>query len=124
MKGFAPISLVAVAPLIITVTNDLPVKTVGELIAYAKKNPRKLSFGSSGVGAAAHLTSELMKQVTGIDMVHVPYAGIGRPRLGQHPGADRRADRRDGPGPCRQDPGTRDALQGACARCRGSADHR
>ena len=75
VKGFAPISLVAVAPLIITVTNDLPVKTVGELIAYAKKNPGKLSFGSSGVGAAAHLTSELMKQVTGIDMVHVPYKG-------------------------------------------------
>src|SRR5215207_2026691 len=64
VKGFAPISLIAVAPLIITVTNDLPVKTVGELIAYAKKNPRKLSFGSSGVGAAAQLTSELMKQVT------------------------------------------------------------
>ena len=75
VKDFAPISLVAVAPLIITVTNDLPVKTVGELIAYAKKNPGKLSFGSSGVGAAAHLTSELMKQVTGIDMVHVPYKG-------------------------------------------------
>ncbi len=75
VKGFAPISLVAVAPLIITVTNGLPVKTVGELIAYAKKNPGKLSFGSSGVGAAAHLTSELMKQVTGIDMVHVPYKG-------------------------------------------------
>jgi tripartite-type tricarboxylate transporter receptor subunit TctC len=75
VKGFAPISLIAVAPLIITVTNDLPVKTVGELIAYAKKNPGKLSFGSSGVGAAAHLTSELMKQVTGIDMVHVPYKG-------------------------------------------------
>ena len=77
VKGFAPISLVAVAPLIITVTNDLPVKTVGELIAYAKKNPGKLSFGSSGVDAAAHLTSELMKQVTGIDMVHVPYKGTG-----------------------------------------------
>jgi tripartite-type tricarboxylate transporter receptor subunit TctC len=75
VKGFAPISLVAVAPLIITVTNDLPVKTVGELIAYAKKNPGKLSFGSSGVGDAAHLTSELMKQVAGIDMVHVPYKG-------------------------------------------------
>ncbi|MET0195451.1 MAG: tripartite tricarboxylate transporter substrate binding protein [Hyphomicrobiaceae bacterium] len=75
VKSFTPISLVSVAPLIITVTNDLPVKTVGELIAYAKMNPGKLSFGSSGVGAAAHLTSELMKQVTGIDMVHVPYKG-------------------------------------------------
>jgi len=75
VKGFAPVSLVGVAPLIITVTNGLPVKNVGELIAYAKKNPGKISFGSSGVGAAAHLTSELMKQVAGIDMVHVPYKG-------------------------------------------------
>lgn len=75
VKSFTPISLVGVAPLIITVTNDLPVKTAGELIAYAKKNPGKLSFGSSGVGAAAHLTSELLKQVAGIDMVHVPYKG-------------------------------------------------
>lgn len=75
VKSFEPVSLVGVAPLIITVTNDLPVKNVAELIDYAKKNPGKISFGSSGVGAAAHLTSELMKQVTGIDMVHVPYKG-------------------------------------------------
>lgn len=75
VKGFAPVSLVGVAPLIICVTNGLPVKNVAELIAYAKANPGKLSFGSSGVGAAAHLTSELMKQVTGIQMEHVPYKG-------------------------------------------------
>ena len=75
VKSFSPVSLVGVAPLIICVTNDLPVKNVGELIAYAKANPSKLSFGSSGVGAAAHLTSELMKQVTGIKMEHVPYKG-------------------------------------------------
>lgn len=75
VKSFSPVSLVGVAPLIVCVTNDLPVKNVGELIAYAKANPGKLSFGSSGVGAAAHLTSELMKQVTGIKMEHVPYKG-------------------------------------------------
>ncbi len=75
VKSFSPVSLVGVAPLIICVTNDLPVKNVGELIAYAKANPGKMSFGSSGVGAAAHLTSELMKQVTGIKMEHVPYKG-------------------------------------------------
>ncbi len=74
-KGFTPISLVAVAPLIMTVTNALPVTNVKEFIAYAKANPGKISFGSSGVGAAAHLTSELIKQVAGIDMVHVPYKG-------------------------------------------------
>jgi tripartite-type tricarboxylate transporter receptor subunit TctC len=75
VKSFTPISLVAVAPLIMTVTNSLPVKNVAEFIAYAQQNPGKVSFGSSGVGAAAHLTSELIKQVAGIDMVHVPYKG-------------------------------------------------
>ena len=75
VTSFAPVALVGIAPLILTVTNSLPVKNVGELIAYAKANPGKISYGSSGVGAAAHLTSELMKQVAGIEMVHVPYRG-------------------------------------------------
>ena len=75
MKGFEPISLVAIAPIMVSVSNSLPVKTMAEFIAYAKQNPGKISFGSSGVGAAAHLTSELIKQVAGIDMVHVPYKG-------------------------------------------------
>ena len=75
VKGFAPISLVAVAPIMVSVANALPVSNMAEFITYAKKNPGKISFGSSGVGAAAHLTSELIKQVTGIDMVHVPYKG-------------------------------------------------
>jgi tripartite-type tricarboxylate transporter receptor subunit TctC len=75
VTSFAPVSLVGIAPMILCVTNDLPVKNVAELIAYAKKNPGKISFGSSGVGAAAHLTSELLKQVTGVEMVHVPYKG-------------------------------------------------
>jgi tripartite-type tricarboxylate transporter receptor subunit TctC len=74
-KSFEPVSLVGIAPLILTVTNSLPAKNVAELIDYAKKNPGKISFGSSGVGAAAHLTSELMKQVTGTQMEHVPYKG-------------------------------------------------
>lgn len=75
VKGFAPVSLVAVAPLIMTVSNSLPVKNVAEFIAYAKQNPGKIAFGSSGVGAAAHLTSELIKQTASVDMVHVPYKG-------------------------------------------------
>lgn len=75
VKSFSPVSLVGIAPLLITANNDLPVKDIKELIAYAKANPGKLSFGSSGVGAAAHLTQELLKQVSGIDMVHVPYKG-------------------------------------------------
>ena len=75
VKSFAPVSLVGIAPLVMTVNNQLPVKNVKELIDYAKANPGKLAFGSSGVGAAAHLTQELFKQVAGIDLVHVPYKG-------------------------------------------------
>jgi tripartite-type tricarboxylate transporter receptor subunit TctC len=75
VKSFTPISLVGIAPLILTATNSLPAKDMKELIAYAKANPGKLSFGSSGIGAAAHLTTELLKQTSGIDMVHVPYKG-------------------------------------------------
>jgi tripartite-type tricarboxylate transporter receptor subunit TctC len=74
-SSFAPVSLVGIAPMILTVTNNLPVKNVGELIAYAKANPGKISYGSSGVGAAAHLASERLKQVAGIQMEHVPYKG-------------------------------------------------
>lgn len=74
-KSLIPISLVAITPLVLTVNKDLPVNSMGELIAYAKANPGKLSFGSSGVGAAAHLTSELLKYTAGINMVHVPYKG-------------------------------------------------
>src|SRR3954468_15087303 len=65
LKGLVPVSLAAIAPLILTVNNNLPAKDVKELIAYAKANPGKLNFGSSGVGAAAHLTCELFKQTTG-----------------------------------------------------------
>jgi tripartite-type tricarboxylate transporter receptor subunit TctC len=75
VKSFAPMSLVAIAPLIMTANNSLPAKDVKELIAYAKANPGEISFGSSGVGAAAHLTTELFKQTAGVDMVHVPYKG-------------------------------------------------
>jgi tripartite-type tricarboxylate transporter receptor subunit TctC len=75
VKSFAPVSLVGIAPLIMTATNNLPAKDVKDLISYAKANPGKISFGSSGVGAAAHLTTEMFKQTTGVDMVHVPYKG-------------------------------------------------
>jgi tripartite-type tricarboxylate transporter receptor subunit TctC len=75
VKSFAPVTLVGVAPLILTVNNDFPARDMRELIAYAKANPGKISYGSSGVGAAAHLTMELLKQTAEIDMVHVPYKG-------------------------------------------------
>jgi len=75
VKSFAPVSLVGIAPLVMVVNNNFPAKDMKELIAYAKANPGKVSFGSSGVGAAAHLTQELFKQVAGLDMIHVPYKG-------------------------------------------------
>jgi tripartite-type tricarboxylate transporter receptor subunit TctC len=75
LKDLVPVSLAAIAPLIMTVNPGLPAKDVKELIAYAKANPDKISFGSSGVGAAAHLTTELLKQTADIRMVHVPYKG-------------------------------------------------
>ena len=71
VKSFAPVSLVGIAPLVMAVNNNLPAKDIRELMAYSKANPGKLAFGSSGVGAAAHLTQELFKQVTSIDMVHI-----------------------------------------------------
>ena len=74
-KDLVPVSLAAVAPLILTANPSFPAKDVRELIAYAKANPGKVNFGSSGIGAAAHLTTELLKQTAGIDMVHVPYKG-------------------------------------------------
>jgi tripartite-type tricarboxylate transporter receptor subunit TctC len=74
-KDLVPVSLAGIAPLIMTANNNLPAKDAKELIAYAKANPGKLNFGSSGIGAAAHLTTELLKQTAGIDMVHVPFKG-------------------------------------------------
>jgi tripartite-type tricarboxylate transporter receptor subunit TctC len=75
VKSFAPVSLVGIAPLVMVANNNLPFKDIKELVAYSKANPGKVAFGSSGVGAAAHLTQELFKQITGADMVHVPYKG-------------------------------------------------
>ena len=75
VKSFVPFSLPAIAPLIMTANNNFPAKDARELIAYAKANPGKVNFGSSGIGAAAHLTTELLKQTAGLDMVHVPFKG-------------------------------------------------
>ena len=75
LKGLVPVSLAGIAPLIMTANVNFPPKDVKELIAYAKANPGKVNFGSSGIGAAAHLTTELLKQTTGIDMVHIPFKG-------------------------------------------------
>ena len=68
-------SLIGISPLVAAVNNDAPFKSARELVAYAKANPDKISFGSSGNGSAAHLTTELLKSLTGAHMVHIPYRG-------------------------------------------------
>jgi tripartite-type tricarboxylate transporter receptor subunit TctC len=75
VKSFTPVSLVAIAPLILTVSNDFPARDMKELIAYARANPGKVSFGTSGIGSASHLTTELLMQTAGIEMVHIAYKG-------------------------------------------------
>ncbi|VCU71719.1 Tripartite tricarboxylate transporter family receptor [Pigmentiphaga humi] len=76
-KDFAPVARLATAPLLISVYPGLPVKTLPELIAYAKANPGKLNYVSSGVGSSQHLVSELFESRAGISMTHVPYKGAG-----------------------------------------------
>jgi tripartite-type tricarboxylate transporter receptor subunit TctC len=75
VKGFAPISLIGTTPNILVTHPGLAAKTVSEFIALAKATPGKMLYGSSGVGASPHLTMELLKSRTGIDVVHVPYKG-------------------------------------------------
>ena len=75
VKDLAPIALLAHLPFVLVVNPSLPVKTVAELLAYAKEKPGQLSFGSGGVGASHHLYGELFKSLTGIQMTHVPYKG-------------------------------------------------
>ncbi len=74
-KDLMGVSLMGVSPLLAAVNNDTPFKTGRELIDYARANPGKISFGSSGNGSAAHLTTELWKALTKTYMVHVPYRG-------------------------------------------------
>ena len=73
----APISLVAAPPYLIVVNPSLDVKTPAELIAYAKAHPGQLSYGSSGVGSASHLSGALFDYMAGIDLLHIPYRGTG-----------------------------------------------
>lgn len=75
INGFEPISMVAVIPLMLIVNNDVPFKSVQELIAYAKQNPGKLNYASSGVGSPVHLGGAMFADAAGIQMVHIPYKG-------------------------------------------------
>ena len=73
LRDFAPVSLVATLPNILVVNSAVPARTVGEFVAYAKANPGKMKYASSGIGASPHLTMELFKTTSGINLVHVPY---------------------------------------------------
>ena len=75
IKDFAPLTRVANVPNLLVANPAQPFKTVPELIAYAKANPGKLNFGSSGSGSSIHLSGELFKSLAKVDMVHVPYKG-------------------------------------------------
>lgn len=77
IRSFTPISQLADASNVVSVNVNVPAKTLGELVAYAKKNPGKLNFGSSGIGGSDHLGGELLQQVTDTKMTHVPYKGGG-----------------------------------------------
>jgi tripartite-type tricarboxylate transporter receptor subunit TctC len=77
VKSFAPVALAITAPQVIVVNKDLPVKTLGDFVAYAKRNPGKVNYASSGIGTIQHIGSELLAMRTGITMVHVPYKGAG-----------------------------------------------
>jgi tripartite-type tricarboxylate transporter receptor subunit TctC len=74
-RDFTPVSLIATGPNILVINPETPVKTLSELIAYARANPGKLNFGSSGPGSVAQLTGEMFKNLAHVDIVHVAYKG-------------------------------------------------
>ena len=75
IKSFVPITLTTTVPIVLVINPAFPAKTTQELIAYAKANPGQVKFASGGPGSATHLTAEMFKDQTGIDIVHVPYKG-------------------------------------------------
>lgn len=76
IRDFAPISQLCFTPNVLVVNNDVPVKSVQELIALARKSPGQLSFASGGAGTSNHLAAELFKLMAGINLQHVPYRGV------------------------------------------------
>jgi tripartite-type tricarboxylate transporter receptor subunit TctC len=75
IRDIAPVASIADAPLVMEVNPSMPAKTVPEFIAYAKAHPGKLNMASPGIGTSVHVSGELFKMMTGVDMVHVPYRG-------------------------------------------------
>ncbi len=77
VKDFTALTEAVEVPIVLAVHSSVPANNAMEFVEYVKKNPGKISFGSSGTGSPHHLAGELLKQITGIDMVHVPYKGAG-----------------------------------------------
>ncbi|MGA7487420.1 MAG: tripartite tricarboxylate transporter substrate binding protein [Xanthobacteraceae bacterium] len=77
-KDFAPIAMIGVFPIVIVASSKLPVKTLAELIAYAKERPNQLNYGSVGIGSSQHLAGAYFQQVTGVKLTHVPYRNIAQ----------------------------------------------
>ncbi len=75
VRDFAPIGAIGTVPLVLVASETLPAKSVAEVIAFAKANPGKISFGSAGNGSTTHLAMELFASIAGISMTHVPYKG-------------------------------------------------
>ena len=75
VAGFSPVSLVVQAPLVLAGNKQVPARTLREFLEYAKRNPGEVNYGSSGIGATAHLAMELLKLRTGVRMEHIPYRG-------------------------------------------------
>jgi tripartite-type tricarboxylate transporter receptor subunit TctC len=75
LRDIAPVAGIIRVPNVMEVNPSVPAKTVAEFIAYAKANPGKVNFGSGGTGTSVHVSGELFKMMTGVDMVHVPYRG-------------------------------------------------
>src|ERR671936_2940350 len=85
LADIAMVSLLTSYPFVISVRPDSPFRTLGELIAYAKANPGKLNYPSSGVGTVHHLSGELLNAMAGIEMVHGPLRRGGRPPTSRPP---------------------------------------
>jgi tripartite-type tricarboxylate transporter receptor subunit TctC len=81
-SSFAAVALIAETPQLLVVNPQLPVKTVAELVTYAKANPGKLNYSTGGIGTLPHLSAELFKKITGTNIVHVPYKGGGPALVG------------------------------------------
>jgi tripartite-type tricarboxylate transporter receptor subunit TctC len=77
VNDYTPVSLLGVAPYVLVVHPDLPVRSIKDLVDLARREPGKLSYASAGQGSGAHLSAELLKGLAGIDMIHVPYKGAG-----------------------------------------------